>query len=44
MITTGNIKNKELFALVENNIDQIVKMFKIYDLMEVDNFGIIGHQ
>jgi len=44
MITTGNIKNKELFALVENNIDQIVKMFKIYDLIEVDNYGIIGHQ
>ena len=44
MVTTGNIKNKELFALITNNIGQIEKMFKIYDLIELDNRGIIGHQ
>lgn len=44
MVTTGNIKNKELFALVVNNIEQIVKMFKLYDLVEIDNYTIIGHE
>ncbi len=44
IITTGNIKNKALYALVINNIEQIVKMFKLYDLIEVDNYGIIGHE
>ena len=44
MITTGNIKNRELYALVINNIQTIEKMFKIYDLIELDNGGIIGHE
>ena len=44
IITTGNITNKALYALIINNIDQIVKMFKLYDLIEVDNYGIIGHE
>lgn len=44
IITTGNIKNKALYALIINNIEQIVKMFKTYDLVELDNYGIIGHE
>lgn len=44
MITTGNIKNKELYSLLINNIEKIATMFKIYDLIEVDNFEIIGHE
>ncbi|MBI2967496.1 MAG: DUF5615 family PIN-like protein [Bacteroidetes bacterium] len=44
IITTGNIKNNILYALVNNHIEQIEKMFKVYDLIELDNYGIIGHE
>ena len=44
MITTGNIKNRELYSLFMNNMETIIKMFRIYNLIELDNQGIIGHE
>ena len=43
-ISTGNIINRELFALVENNIDQIKVLFDTYNLIELDNEELIIHE
>ncbi|MCK4665004.1 MAG: DUF5615 family PIN-like protein [Bacteroidales bacterium] len=44
LITTGNIKNKDLFKLIEKYFDKIIEMFKEYNLIELDNNKIIGHE
>ncbi len=44
IITTGNIKNNRLYTHIINNIEKIADMFKLFDLIEVDNTGIIGHE
>ncbi len=43
-ITTGNIVNRELFNLIENNWDKIVSMFEECNLLELDNSDLIGHE
>ena len=43
-ITTGNIKNHELFDLVERNFDQIKNLLETCKLVEMDNYQIIGHE
>ena len=43
-VTTGNITNKELLQLVEKYFDSIVKLFDTYDLIEINNEEIIGHE
>ena len=43
-ISTGNIINRELFALVENNIDQITELFETYNLIELNNEELIIHE
>jgi len=43
-ISTGNIINRELFALVENNIDQISELFLTYNLIELNNEELIIHE
>jgi predicted nuclease of predicted toxin-antitoxin system len=43
LISTGNIRNKELFNLFANNLHQIIQMFAICNCVEMDNTDIIGH-
>jgi predicted nuclease of predicted toxin-antitoxin system len=43
MITTGNIINKELLALFEQNFETITKLFDSYDVVEMNNNFVIGH-
>jgi len=43
LITTGNIKNQQLFYLLEQNWDKIIKMFKTYNLVEMNNTSIVGY-
>jgi len=44
LITTGNIKNKELFELIDRNFEQIKKLLETCHLVEMDNYQIIGHE
>jgi predicted nuclease of predicted toxin-antitoxin system len=44
LVSTGNIRNKELLTLFELNIDKIIELFKTHSLVELDNFEIIGHE
>jgi len=43
LITTGNIKNRQLFHLLEQNWDRIFEMFKTCNLIEMNNTSIIGY-
>ena len=43
IITTGNIRNNELFSLFSHNIEQIIELLKSCNLVEMDNFALIGH-
>ncbi|MCX6238826.1 MAG: DUF5615 family PIN-like protein [Bacteroidia bacterium] len=42
-ITTGNIINKDLLNLIEKYFETIVQLFDIYDIIEINNEEIIGH-
>lgn len=44
LITTGNIINKDLLRLIEKYFKDIVQLFEIYDLIEMNNEEIIGHE
>ena len=43
LITTGNIKNRQLLHLLEQNWDRIFEMFKTCNLIEMNNTSIIGY-
>ncbi|MBP7478781.1 MAG: DUF5615 family PIN-like protein [Chitinophagales bacterium] len=43
-ISTGNIINRDLMKLIENNLDNIIDLFTIYDLIELNNNAIIAHE
>jgi predicted nuclease of predicted toxin-antitoxin system len=43
IITTGNIKNNELFRLFSNNIEQIIELLHSCNLVEMDNFELIAY-
>ena len=43
LVTTGNIKNRELIMLFQRHIKEIVKLFKKNNFIEIDNFRIILH-
>lgn len=43
MITTGNIVNKELLEVFEQNFETVIKMFNSYDVVEMNNNFVIGH-
>ena len=43
-ISTGNIENKILTDLIEEHLDNILELFDIYDLIELNNKGIIIHE
>ena len=38
------LKNKELFKLFSNNIDQIIDLLDSCNLIEMDNYELIGHE
>ena len=40
MVTTGNIVNKKLLEIFQNNISDIMVQFQTYNLIELDNFTI----
>lgn len=42
LITTGNIKNKELFILIKNNYKTIIDLLSNHSLIELNSFGITG--
>ncbi len=44
IISTGNIKNRDLFTLFENNMQHITELFSHNNLLEMDNFEIIVHE
>ena len=44
IITTGNIKNVKLFELILNNMEHIEELFNQYNLVELNNNEIIGHE
>lgn len=44
IVTTGNIKNNELFELVLNNMKRIEELFTQCNLVELNNKEIVGHE
>ncbi|MEO8111072.1 MAG: DUF5615 family PIN-like protein [Ginsengibacter sp.] len=44
LISTGNIINKDLFALFENNIELIIKYFKTHSFLELTNDELYAHE
>jgi predicted nuclease of predicted toxin-antitoxin system len=43
LITTGNITNSQLFGLFERNFDAILKLFSSFDVVELNNRFVTGH-
>ena len=41
IVTTGNIKNKQLFELLRQNRQTICNLFQTCSLIEVDNYSVI---
>ena len=44
LVTTGNIINKSLILLFDGYFETIVDLFNSYDLIELNNQQIIGHE
>ena len=44
IISTGNIKNKDLYDLFSRNLSQIIELLENCHLVEMDNYEIIGHE
>ncbi|MGE4585948.1 MAG: DUF5615 family PIN-like protein [Mangrovibacterium sp.] len=44
LVTTGNIINRDLLILFEKYFDTIIQLFDRYDLIELDNNQIMGHE
>jgi predicted nuclease of predicted toxin-antitoxin system len=43
-ISTGNIINRDLIKLIEENLSQIIDLFSEYNLIELDNNDLIAHE
>jgi predicted nuclease of predicted toxin-antitoxin system len=43
-ITTGNVVNRDLLYLIEKNFMALIKALEMYDLIEMNNEEIIGHE
>jgi predicted nuclease of predicted toxin-antitoxin system len=43
LITTGNIVNKELLILFERNFETALKLFDSFDVVEMNNSLVLGH-
>ena len=44
LITTGNIANRDLLNIIEKNFETMIKLLETYDLIEINNDEIIGHE
>lgn len=44
IVTTGNIPNKDLLSLFDKYFETIIKLFDIYNLIELNNDQIVGHE
>jgi predicted nuclease of predicted toxin-antitoxin system len=44
MITTGNIHNKDLLALIGKNFDSVIQLFNTFNLVELNNREIVVHE
>jgi predicted nuclease of predicted toxin-antitoxin system len=42
IVTTGNIKNKQLFSLWRNNLDLIIFLFETHNLIELSSDDVIA--
>lgn len=43
LVATGNISNKELERLFQDNLENIVNAFESYDFVEIDRTSLICH-
>jgi predicted nuclease of predicted toxin-antitoxin system len=43
IVTTGNIKNKQLFDLWRNNWELIIHLFETWNLVELNKYDVIAH-
>lgn len=43
LVATGNISNRELEQLFQDNLEAIVKAFETYDFVEIDQTALICH-
>ena len=43
LVATGNISNRELEQLFQNNLEGIVQAFETYDFIEFDRTALICH-
>ncbi len=44
LISTGNIRNHDLYRLFQKNLAKIVELFRFCSLVEMSNQEIIGHE
>jgi predicted nuclease of predicted toxin-antitoxin system len=44
LVSTGNITNKELLDLFDKYFETSIKLFATFDLIELNNEQIIGHE
>lgn len=44
LITTGNVTNKALLDLFDKHFEASIKLFDVYDLIELNSEQIIGHE
>lgn len=43
LLATGNIDNKELQKLIQDNLDAIIKAFETFDFIELDRTSLTCH-
>jgi predicted nuclease of predicted toxin-antitoxin system len=43
LISTGNIKNRDLSSLISKNLDNLIKQFEFVNFIELTNSEIIYH-
>ena len=43
LFATGNIRNRELERLFQDNLERIVEAFETYDFVEIDRTALICH-
>ena len=43
LVATGNVSNRELEQLFQNNLEAIIQAFETYDFTEIDRTALIYH-
>lgn len=43
LVSTGNIRNEELIALFQANLEQIAEGFENFDFIEINRTNVISH-